>query len=283
MDDVAKKIISSHLNIALLIENNIVRANIAYALRKKYDNVHIYDAGTASTSLKILQDEDLDVIISLVKFEGVPITSVIKSLRNTEGTKQFSIIMLLIYDTSDIDEYNLFDCGSDDIIIMPVSIKLIYDRLDNLEKNRKPFVVTRDYIGPDRRKSKRDDDKSEGPLVITAPNPISNKIKYNENAIKKQYEKFNNDMNDAKVKAYIKQLHWYSVKISDLQTIFDLNKLIEYAARTIEIISDLNNFTHKWNKSEVDTFIEELHKIINKILEENGHNPINNLEDLTKI
>lgn len=46
--------------------------------------------------------------------------------------------------------------GADDLMVKPFSAKQVQDRLTNLIDNRKGFVVTADYIGPDRRRQPRD-------------------------------------------------------------------------------------------------------------------------------
>lgn len=46
--------------------------------------------------------------------------------------------------------------GADDIIVKPFSTKQVQDRVLHLIEQRKPFVVTSDYIGPDRRRSPRE-------------------------------------------------------------------------------------------------------------------------------
>src|SRR4051794_33287882 len=44
------------------------------------------------------------------------------------------------------------DCGTDDLLVKPTSPALLMSRVGALANLRKPFVVTADYIGPDRRK-----------------------------------------------------------------------------------------------------------------------------------
>lgn len=46
--------------------------------------------------------------------------------------------------------------GADDLMVKPFSTKQVQDRLVNLIENRKSFVVTADYVGPDRRRSPRE-------------------------------------------------------------------------------------------------------------------------------
>ena len=64
------------------------------------------------------------------------------------------------------------DSGADVLVAAPVSPALILDRIDSLVNNRKPFVVTSEYIGPDRRFL--DDRKSEIEL-INVPNSLREK------------------------------------------------------------------------------------------------------------
>ena len=56
--------------------------------------------------------------------------------------------------------------------MMPVSIKLLSDRIDILIRNRKEFVVTASYVGPDRRSA---EDTRKDPIglgTIKVPNNL---------------------------------------------------------------------------------------------------------------
>lgn len=61
-------------------------------------------------------------------------------------------------------------CGADDVIIRPFSTTFAEDRIRTLVKARKPFIVTSDYIGPDRRRDPSRSDNSAPP--IEAPNML---------------------------------------------------------------------------------------------------------------
>src|SRR3546814_1821103 len=60
------------------------------------------------------------------------------------------------------------------LLVKPLSTRIILDRIETVALHRKPFVVTSDYIGPDRRKAvaRRD---SNVPL-IEVPNPLREKM-----------------------------------------------------------------------------------------------------------
>jgi len=58
------------------------------------------------------------------------------------------------------------NAGADDLMAKPVSIKQVEDRLVALVEQRRPFVVTSDYIGPDRRRQSR-----ENPRLASSMDP----------------------------------------------------------------------------------------------------------------
>jgi DNA-binding response OmpR family regulator len=60
-------------------------------------------------------------------------------------------------------------CGADDVIIRPFSTSFAEERIRTLVRGRKPFIVTSDYIGPDRR---RDRSRGNGAEPIEAPNML---------------------------------------------------------------------------------------------------------------
>lgn len=67
---------------------------------------------------------------------------------------------------------HLVDSGVDDVLPFPWPSGYLDKRLDNLIHNRKPFVVTSDYIGPDRRKAPRPGEGPRAITPITVPNPL---------------------------------------------------------------------------------------------------------------
>ncbi|MDR3514764.1 MAG: response regulator [Azospirillaceae bacterium] len=67
------------------------------------------------------------------------------------------------------------DSGADDLLVKPVAPGTVLDRIDALVHRRKPFVVTSDYIGPDRR---QDHGRGSTPVpLFTVPNTLEAKIK----------------------------------------------------------------------------------------------------------
>jgi CheY-like chemotaxis protein len=72
--------------------------------------------------------------------------------------------------------------GADDLLVKPVSPRQLQDRIGLLIDNRRPFVVTSDYVGPDRRRAPRDGGGDAGsgrgrPIpLIDVPNTLRQKV-----------------------------------------------------------------------------------------------------------
>jgi CheY-like chemotaxis protein len=64
----------------------------------------------------------------------------------------------------------VLNSGADDLIARPVSTTTLGERIRLLTERRKGFVVTTDYIGPDRRRNTRPDEATAE--CVDAPNPL---------------------------------------------------------------------------------------------------------------
>lgn len=93
-----------------------------------------------------------DLMILGSAFPGGDVVALIKDLRhNRVGKDPFlPIISLTSEATTDLVD-NVAASGSDDLLVYPLSPAQLKARIDVLIEKRKPFIVTSDYIGPDRR------------------------------------------------------------------------------------------------------------------------------------
>jgi hypothetical protein len=67
------------------------------------------------------------------------------------------------------------DSGADDLLLMPVAPDQLMTRINKLADTRKPFVVTHDYVGPDRRGKNRQFEHSAPTLPV--PNPVRARVR----------------------------------------------------------------------------------------------------------
>ncbi len=85
------------------------------------------------------------------------------------GTNPFLPVMALSYNPPPELVKNIIGSGVDDLVPKPVSADRLIDRIKLLIEARKPFVVTTDYVSPDRRKTSDHEDTIPR---VEVPNPL---------------------------------------------------------------------------------------------------------------
>ena len=98
----------------------------------------------------------------------------INSIRHNEvGRNPFLCVIGVTWTATVRDVTRVIDSGVDHLVCAPLSPQTILVRIRALVKNRAPFVVTSDYIGPDRRQLQRE--ASKIPL-FDVPNSLHEKV-----------------------------------------------------------------------------------------------------------
>jgi DNA-binding response OmpR family regulator len=72
------------------------------------------------------------------------------------GRNPFIMVTLMVRSESDDAVKKAILAGSDDVLIKPVSPGKMLDRVGHIVMNRLPFIVTTDYVGPERRRQSAD-------------------------------------------------------------------------------------------------------------------------------
>lgn len=84
------------------------------------------------------------------------VCALINDIRHSNvGSNPFMVIMLVTWDSNEPTIAEAMQAGADDIVSMPVSINVLKSRIENMIRNRKQFIVTTQYLGPERRKHER--------------------------------------------------------------------------------------------------------------------------------
>lgn len=114
----------------------------------------------------------------------------VRAIRSGEiGDNPFLSIILTCWSRDGAIVKHAIGSGADDVIIRPFSTIFAEERIRTIVKDRKSFIVTSDYIGPDRR---RDPDRSSSIKPINPPNILKALAEGDEDEIYKA---------EAKVKA----------------------------------------------------------------------------------
>lgn len=149
-----------------------VRANLCDILKGMgFSRVSAFD-NLDQVKLKI-GDNLADLVICAADIGGGDIRSMVRDVRKQKIGKNPFVFVMCVLNEGDADFVRTcVDSGTDDLVLGPISSATITDRIAALARDRKPFVVTRDYIGPDRRGAERASEGAAAPR-LEAPNIFS--------------------------------------------------------------------------------------------------------------
>lgn len=177
-----------------------LRSNIRLALRnEKFENV--LDVENVGQVRQMLLTRAPDLVIIDAETKGGSITDLIYDVRHgLIGENPFVPFIVTVWRPTETLVHSVANSGTDDLLVKPISPQQLVDRIKTLTEKRKPFVVTSDYIGPDRRK-----DTSRGSEIplIEVPNTLSAKIsgeKIDPTKLASMISRAQNTINDQRLK-----------------------------------------------------------------------------------
>ena len=116
-----------------------------------------------------------DLIIVDSDLAGGNACDLIRAIRNSRlGTNPFVPVIVTTWRNTRPRIRALIDSGADGLLIKPISFSAIQSHVNFIVNERKPFVVTSSYIGPDRRK---DPKHSSAAPLIEVPNTLKAKLR----------------------------------------------------------------------------------------------------------
>jgi DNA-binding response OmpR family regulator len=116
-----------------------------------------------------------DLAMCEVQSADVELCAMIQNLRQGgEGYNPFIVIIATAWEKNAALIARVVDSGADDLLLRPFSTALLGSRIETHIQRRKGFVVTTDYVGPDRR---RDQTRPSNVELFDAPNSLKMKAR----------------------------------------------------------------------------------------------------------
>ncbi len=111
-----------------------------------------------------------DLLLVEVAGSENEVCSLVQEVRqSTLGDNPFIVIIVTTWRRDGSIVGQVLNSGADDLIARPVSAHMLGERVKAFAERRKRFVVTMDYIGPDRRREPR----GQGAECVEVPNPLN--------------------------------------------------------------------------------------------------------------
>lgn len=114
-----------------------------------------------------------DILICDIGLEGGDACAAIKAIRHHEmGRNPFLCILGVTWNPVEKEVDRAINAGVDLLVAAPMSPSQILSRVDSLVRSRLPWIITGDYVGPDRRKGP---DRAQNLPLRHVPNTLKEK------------------------------------------------------------------------------------------------------------
>jgi DNA-binding response OmpR family regulator len=134
---------------------------------------HIETVATLDAFTECIKRRPPDLAFCEAQSSDVRICDAIQMLRQgTSGYNPFIVIMVTSWENSSALVTRVIDSGADDLVLRPFSSAVLGGRIRAQIERRKNFVITSDYVGPDRR---RDDSRPSDVELFAPPNSLKMK------------------------------------------------------------------------------------------------------------
>ncbi|WP_267177738.1 response regulator [Sneathiella aquimaris] len=223
-----------------------------------------------SEFMERLEKKHFDLIVGDSRSVGEDTCDLIKQIRhNAIGHNPFVNVIVTLWDASPDVVHSTIDSGTDDLIIRPMSNAHLRDRVSGLVAARKPFIVTSDYIGPERRQIVRGMSRVSQMVV---PNSLQAKVenKPELDATPENIKHALQAVNDRKVTIYTELFLHHSSRILSLGA--DPSKLQERQELIKDMLSMNEDLEHRILGSEfnhVAAFCDALRDLLRRLLTSN--------------
>lgn len=227
------------VSLALGEPNPYLRQALKMALAQK-GLTRLTDCYNMEAVETALGSPSLDLLICDVEMQGGDFCDTIHRLRHHQlGANPF---LLVIGTTSKPDGAlirRVIDSGVDDLLLKPLSVETVQERMGVLARGRKPFVVTHDYIGPDRRKSDRIGEGTGTPL-IEVPNTLYSKLVEgkSQSDLQKLIDQAAGQLNTHKMQRYSVQVGYLVKRICENYGQIEMGDIVADDCRTLQRVAE---------------------------------------------
>ncbi|HWL05673.1 MAG TPA: response regulator [Xanthobacteraceae bacterium] len=138
----------------LVVDDNAHMRRIVRTLLHGFGTREVYEAEDGGAGLEAFTHHMPDIIITdwvMPIFDGLELTQMIRQ-PGANSNPYVPIIML----TGHSEKRRVIaarDAGVTEFMAKPISAKALYERVLNIVVNPRPFIRTKTYFGPDRRRT----------------------------------------------------------------------------------------------------------------------------------
>jgi two-component system chemotaxis response regulator CheY len=138
----------------LIVEDNAHMRRIVRQLLHGFGSREIYEAEDGASGLEAFTTYNPDILITdwaMPIFDGIELT---KTIRQPGGAPNPYVPIIMLSGHSEKKRViEARDAGVTEFLTKPIAAKALYERILSVVLNPRPFIQTKSYFGPDRRRN----------------------------------------------------------------------------------------------------------------------------------
>ena len=137
----------------LVVEDNAYMRRLLAAMLEAFGATSIHQAQDGQAGIDLFAKEKPDIVLLDWEMPGMDGLAVARRMRDRAWSHNAFVPILMVTAHSEKGRVVAArDAGVSDFLTKPVKPKNLYDKLLGLVVDQRPFIATKDYFGPDRRR-----------------------------------------------------------------------------------------------------------------------------------
>jgi two-component system, chemotaxis family, chemotaxis protein CheY len=139
---------------ALIVEDNHHMRVLLRSLLNTLGITHIYEASDGAEAFALLRDRQPDLVLTDLTMHPIDGISFVRELRQSPHSPNPYIPVVMVTGHTERRRVETArDAGVTEFLAKPISAKALYQRILNIVINPRPFIKSKSYFGPDRRRN----------------------------------------------------------------------------------------------------------------------------------
>ena len=254
-----------NVSLVLVDANRDIRSSVRASLRLEGFG-EVRDTHKIARAKEWVEESPPDLLVADAHFFESESCGLFREIRHQFlGADPFVPIIAVAAPSLPPQMRKVIDTGVDHIVVKPVTISELLERIQALVEKRKPFVVTCDYIGPDRRKEPRPGEKAP---LIDVPNALRAKAIRSPQlqSLRDDIRAATAEINRRKMERDAYQIAWLVSRIAD----GDPARRRSHLARLLEITGDLERRLDGSSMDHVSELCRSLMQVAEKMSQVQG-------------
>ena len=142
----------------MVVDDNVHMRKLVTTILQAFGCTHVYEAQDGKTAWTLLRETAPDVMLLDWMMEGMSGLDLAKQIRSSPASPNPYLPIIMLTGNTSIDCVNAArDVGVNEFLAKPVSVKAVMARLTSVIEQPRPFVRTKAYFGPCRRRRGREE------------------------------------------------------------------------------------------------------------------------------